>query len=78
LRVPSPRSRLVAARSRPARRGLIRRGKAVSWFTTTSGRANPTAFPSAAASRASQVTSSAPVPRNCSCLPSDRVNAVTS
>jgi len=47
-------------------------------LTTTSGRAAPTAFSSAAASRASQVTGSAPALRSRSCFAPDRARAVTS
>jgi hypothetical protein len=64
LRVPSLRRRSLAANSLAILRGLMRAGIEVSWWITASGRAALTAARTAAASKASARTGSAPAARS--------------
>ena len=77
LRVPSRRSRLVASNSSAKRRGSIRAGIAVSWWTATSGEAERTAVRTDSASRASASTAVAPIARIASAFRPLRVIATT-
>ncbi len=77
LSVPSVRSRFVPANASSRLRRLPRSDSAVAWWTTTSGPASDTAFPTATASRTSSTRGSAPRARRSSTLPGDRVVPTT-
>lgn len=62
FRVPSVRNRLVSAKSRSIRRGLIRAGIAVSALTTASGRKPSTTAATAPPSSASAALTPSPRP----------------
>ena len=78
LRVPWLRRRLFSSNCSAKRFGSIAFGMLVSWWITASGRASASALVSAAASKASTTTGSAPRSRIRAARSSERVLPVTS